>query len=148
MLPLDVEEVRHSDGREKQEYEINAGKRLRREHWQMKVIVTADDRVSHEPYVQPLTGQRMHYVLVAKPDSPPELFEWGGDVGTGWRHPLGPVCQRRYFEHRIATEAPLSAAHTTFVTRVEVWERSKGGRSCTTIAGSPIRLSAQRMWPW
>jgi len=137
VLPLDVEEVRNSDGQEKQDCEINAGKRLikrlRQEHRQMKLIVTGDDLVSHEPFVQQWSAQRMHYVLVAKPDSHKELFDWvamlermGGIERGHWHQ--GPACQRRYFEYRIVRQVPLSAARTTWVTLVEVWERDKTGK--------------------
>jgi hypothetical protein len=42
----------------------------------MPVIGTGDDLLAHEPRVQHLREQRMPYVVVAKPDSPQELFEW------------------------------------------------------------------------
>lgn len=58
VLPLDVEEVRHRDGTQKEDGEINAGRQLltrfRREHRQMPVIVTGDDLLAHEPMVQHL----------------------------------------------------------------------------------------------
>lgn len=80
IFPLDVEEVRNSDGSEKQDCEVNAGKRLierfRQEHRQMKAIVSGDDLYSHEPFVQQLKQDRLPFVLVAKPDSHKELFEW------------------------------------------------------------------------
>lgn len=137
VLPLDVEEVRNSGGTEKQDCEINAGKRLmarfRREHRQMPVIVTGDDLVAHEPMVQQLLEQRMHYVLVAKPDSHPELFEWvemlervGGSEHGSWHE--GPACRRRFFEYRIVRQVPLTAEHTSWVTLVEVWEKDKTGK--------------------
>jgi hypothetical protein len=53
ILPLDVEEVRNTDGKEKQDCEINAAKRLveriRQQHPQIKAIVVGDDLCSHEP---------------------------------------------------------------------------------------------------
>lgn len=76
----DAEEVRNTDGHEKQDGEVKAGKRLvrrrRQEHRQRKRIVTGDDRYAHEPFVDERTELRMHYVLVAKPESHKELFEW------------------------------------------------------------------------
>lgn len=135
--PLDVEEVGNSDGREKHDGEINAGKRLmarfRREHRQMPVIVTGDDLVAHEPRGQQLLQQRMHDVLVAKPDSHPELVEWvpmlervGGSEPGSW--PEGPACRRRFFEYRIGRQVPLTAEPTTGVTFVQVGEKDKTGK--------------------
>jgi hypothetical protein len=98
----------------------------------MKLIVTSDDLLSHEPFVQQLQQQRMHYLLVAKPESHKELFEWvqmlerTGGIEYGQWHE-GPVAKRRFFEYRIVRQVPLSAAHTTWVTLVEVWERDKTG---------------------
>jgi len=136
ILPLDVEEVRNTDGTEKQDCEINAGKRLmrrlRREHRQMKIIVTGDDLVAHEPMIEQLREDRLHYVLVAKPESHKELFEWvqmleriGSSEPGSWTE--GPACQRRFFEYRIVRQVPLTSEHTTWVTFVEVWERNKKG---------------------
>jgi hypothetical protein len=137
ILPLDVEEVRNTDGSEKQDCEVNAGKRLierfRQEHRQMKVIVSGDDLYSHEPFVQQLKQDRLPFVLVAKPDSHKELFEWvemleqrGGSEHGDWHE--GPACRRRLFEYRIVRQVPLTAQHTTWVTFVEVWERTKAGQ--------------------
>jgi hypothetical protein len=136
VLPLDVEEVRNSDGTEKQDCEINAGKRLlgrvRREHRQLTAIVTGDDLYAHEPMVQQLQQNRFPFVLVAKPESHPELFEWvrmleqrGGSEHGQWHE--GPACQRRFFDYRIARQVPLSAALQTWVTFVEVWETNRSG---------------------
>lgn len=136
VLPLDVEEVRNTDGETKQDCEINAGKRLmvrfRQEHRQMHAIVSGDDLYAHEPFVQQLTQNRFPFVLVAKPNSHKELFAWvemlegaGGSEHGHWQE--GPACQRRFFQYRIVRQVPLSAALRTWVTFVEVWETNKQG---------------------
>jgi len=99
----------------------------------MKAIVSADDLYAHEPFVQPLKENRLPFVLVAKPDSHRELFQWvemletrgASEHGDGHE---GPACRRRSFEYRIVRPAPLTAQCTTWVTFVEVWERNKAGR--------------------
>jgi hypothetical protein len=57
VLPLDVEEVRNSDGHDKQDCEINAAKRLmprlRQDHPQMPLIIGGDDLYGHEPVIAP-----------------------------------------------------------------------------------------------
>lgn len=137
VLPLDVEEVRNPEGADVQDCELTAAKRLiervRREHRQMKLIVGGDDLYGHEPFVQLLKRLRMHYVLVAKPDSHPQLFEWvrmleaKGVIEEGRWHE-GPACRRRYFRYRIVRQVPVSASLQTWVTLVEVWETDKRGK--------------------
>lgn len=137
ILPLDAEQVRNTDGREKQDCELNAGKRLinrlRQEHRQLSMIVIGDDLYAHEPFILDLRALRMDFVLVAKPDSHKELYEWVEDLdrlgqcGKGkWEE--GPLARRRYFEYRIASQVPLTQSDKVLVNFVEVWERNKAGR--------------------
>lgn len=137
VLPLDAEEVRNEDGQEKQDCELNAGKRLakrlRQEHRQLKICVTGDDLYAHEPFILNLGELRMNFVLVAKPTSHEELFDWVEDldrlgecVKGKWEE--GPACKRRYFEYRIASQAALKQDGQVMVNFVEVWERNKKGK--------------------
>jgi hypothetical protein len=137
ILPLDAEEVRNTDGAEKQDCEINAGKRLirrlRQEHRQLPILVGGDDLYAHEPFILELRALRMGFVLVAKPESHKELYEWVEDLdrlgqcvkGT-WEE--GPCAKRRYFEYRLAAQVPLTQSDKVFVNFVEVWERDKHGK--------------------
>ena len=137
ILPLDAEEVRNTDGSEKQDCELNAGKRLverlRQEHRQLKMVVAGDDLYAHEPFIEDLRALRMGFVLVAKPESHKELYEWVEDLdrlgqcvkGT-WEE--GPLTKRRYFEYRIASQVPLTQSDQVQVNLVEVWERNKAGK--------------------
>lgn len=137
ILPLDAEEVANTDGTEKQDCEINAAKRLiervRRQHRQMKIILTADDLYSHSPFIEQCVANRLHFVFVAKPESHKELFEWVEDLDTlaeveegSWQQ--GPACKRRYFRYRIARQVPISGERKIWVNFVEVWETDKEGR--------------------
>jgi hypothetical protein len=137
ILPLDAEEVRNTDGREKQDCEINAGKRLvqrlRQEHRQLPVIIVGDDLYAHEPFILELRGLRLGFVLVAKPASHQELYEWVEDldrlgqcVKGQWEE--GPLAKRRYFEYRIVSQVPLTQSDQVLVNFVEVWERHKAGK--------------------
>jgi hypothetical protein len=137
IFPLDVEEVRNTDGQKKQDCELNAGKRLteriRKEHPQLPLIVLGDDLYSHEPFVQSLIEKRMHFVLVAKPDSHKEMIEWVEDLdrqgecvkGT-WEEGAGG--KRRIYEYRIAEIVPLKAGGKVGVNYIEVWERDQKGK--------------------
>lgn len=137
VLPLDAEVCGPQDGNEKQDCELNAGKRLikrvRQEHPHLRVIVTGDDLYSHVPFVQECVQHRLHYVLVAKPDSHQELGEWvaelevlGESEHVAWR--VGAACQRKSYEARIVRGVPLREDGCVAVNFVEVWERDKTGQ--------------------
>lgn len=137
VLPLDVEQVQNSDGTGKQDCELNAAKRLirrlRREHRQMRIIITGDDLYAHEPFVELLSNQRFHYVLVAKPESHKELFEWveeidrlGASLRGQWQE--GPACKRRVFDYRVIEQVPLASSRRVKATLLEVWERDGQGQ--------------------
>jgi hypothetical protein len=137
ILPLDVEEVRNTDGEEKQDCEINAAKRLveriRQQHPQIKAIVVGDDLYSHEPIVLLLLSKRLNYVLAAKPESHKEMFQWVeelekcGGVERG-AYTEGAASQRRYFEYRIVRQVPLNGGLKTYSNFVEVWVRDSKGK--------------------
>jgi hypothetical protein len=137
VLPLDVEEVRNSDGRDKQDCEVKAAKRLiarlRQEHPQLPLIIGGDDLYCHAPFIMQLRELRLHYVLVCQPTSHPELYEWvedmarldGCDKGQ-WQE--GPACRRRVYTYRIARAVPLTAARRVGGTLIEVWEHDRTGQ--------------------
>lgn len=137
VLPLDVEEVRNSDGHAKQDCEINAAKRLiprlRQEHPQLPLIIGGDDLYCHEPFIAQLREHRLHHVLVCKPTSHPELYEWvedmerlGGCDQGQWHE--GPGCRRRFYTYRIARSVPLTASRRVWGTLIEVWEHDRRGK--------------------
>lgn len=137
ILPLDAEQVRNEDGQEKQDCELNAGKRLvhriRQAHRQLNLCVMGDDLYAHEPFVLDLRELRMGFVLGAKPASHVELFDWVEDLDrlgecVRGRWEAGPACKRRYFEYRIAHQVPLTQSGEVLVNFVEVWERNKEGK--------------------
>jgi hypothetical protein len=137
VLPLDVEEVHNSDGQDKQDCELNAAKRLiarlRQEHPQMPLLVGGDDLYCHEPFIAQLRDLRLPHVLVCKPTSHVELYEWvedierldGWDKGT-WQE--GPACRRRFYTYRIVRSVPLTASRRLWGTLVEVWEHDRTGK--------------------
>jgi hypothetical protein len=80
VLPLAPEEVRNTDGRDKQDCEIEAGKRLvrkiRRSHFKLKIILVGDSLYSKQPFMEELTEEGVKYVLVVKEDDHKLLMEW------------------------------------------------------------------------
>jgi len=84
VIPLTPEPIRNTDGKEKQDCEINAGKRIlgkiRQAHPKLKIIITGDDLYSKQPFVDELKKNRMSYILVAKPSDHKILYEWVDDM--------------------------------------------------------------------
>jgi len=84
VIPLAPEEVRNTDGSQKQDCEISAGKRLlariRRSHPKLPFIITADSLYSKQPTIDTLAALRMDYVLVAKPEDHKKLMEWVNEM--------------------------------------------------------------------
>jgi len=80
VLPLFPEPIQNSDGMDKQDCEINAGKRIlgkiRKAHPKLPIIITADDLYSKQPFVDSLTDNGMSFILTAKPSDHKILFEW------------------------------------------------------------------------
>ena len=137
IFPIDAEEVRNTDGKDKQDCELNAGKRLierfRSEHPQMQVIVGGDDLYAHEPFVKLLEEKGLRFALAPKPESHQELFDWVEDLDRigecergAWQG--GPACKRRFFEYRIARQVPIKAEGEVEVNFIEVWERDREGK--------------------
>src|SRR5207253_1993962 len=118
ILPLEVEAIRNGDGADKQDCELKAAHRLvprlRREHPKLPLIVGGDDLFAHEPMVALLGENRMRYVLVAKPTSHKELFEWVEDLDEQgsleygrYEEGSGPKIRRREVQYRIARQVPI-----------------------------------------
>lgn len=80
VIPLCSEEVRNTDGRDKQDCEINAGKRLiknlRKYHPHLPLVIVADSLYSKQPFIETLAKERMRFVLVAKEEDHKVLMEY------------------------------------------------------------------------
>jgi hypothetical protein len=136
ILPLDVEEVRNTDGQQQQDCELTAAKRLvkrlRAEHRQLAVCIVGDELYGHEPFIEELRAQRLSFVRVAKPTSHVALFEQieereqQGDCLRGvWED--GGARPHRSFAYRSAADVPLTRVGPVRVNFVEVWERRTDG---------------------
>jgi hypothetical protein len=72
IIPLMPEEIRNTDGSEKQDCEINAGKRfikkLRQDFPHLSITIGGDGLNSKQPMIEALRDERMNFILVAKPD--------------------------------------------------------------------------------
>jgi hypothetical protein len=136
-LPLDVEEVRNSDGQDKQACELKAAKRLRprlrQEQPQLPRIIGGEELYCHEPFLAPLRALRRHHVLVWKPTSHVELYAWVEDIerrdgGSKGQWHEGPACRRRFYPYRIASSVPLTVSRRVGGTLGEVWAHDREGQ--------------------
>lgn len=80
VIPLAPEEVRNTDGTQKQDCETKAAKRLlrrlRTSHPHLKAIVVADSLYSKQPFVEALRKEHLRYILVAKEEDHQVLTEY------------------------------------------------------------------------
>ena len=83
VIALMPEEIRNTDGSEKQDCEINAGKRfishLRCDHPHMKITIGGDGLNSKQPFIVGIREAGMNFILVAKPDDHKIMMEWIGE---------------------------------------------------------------------
>ncbi len=86
VIPLMPEEIRNTDGTEKQDCEINAGKRfirqLRKDHPQMKFTIGGDGLNSKQPFIELIRQEGMNFILVAKPADHKIMMEWVDEQKT------------------------------------------------------------------
>ncbi len=79
VIVLEPEFIKPQDGKEKQDCEIEAGKRWISQYGdfyaQQNVTILGDDLFSRQPFIQALQEKKLHYILVCKPDSHPALYE-------------------------------------------------------------------------
>lgn len=80
VIPLAPEFITPQDGHEKQDCEIKAAQRWL-ERWgneiaPLGVTVLGDDLYCHEPFCRDLLVRGFKFLLVCKPDSHKELYEW------------------------------------------------------------------------
>ena len=148
VIPLSPEQIRNEDGSEKQDCEINAGKRvlkkIRNAHPKLPILIGGDSLYSKQPFVDELKNARMSYVLVAKPTDHKILFEWVeelramGEVGRlertdqkGYTHlylwanqvPLNGQATSddvNFFEYSLIRKDGKVTFHNSWVTDLEV----------------------------
>lgn len=84
VLPLAPEAVTNRDGTEKQDCEINAGKRLlakiRKYHPKLPIIIGGDSLYSKQPFIKECKKHGFSYVLGAKPADHKVMFEFVEEI--------------------------------------------------------------------
>ena len=79
VISLEPEFIIPQDGHEKQDCEIQAGKRWLEKYGDFYatrgVTILGDDLYSRQPFCQALKDKKLHFILVCKPDSHVHLYE-------------------------------------------------------------------------
>ena len=110
VLALEPEFIVPQDGQEKQDCEIQAGKRWIEKHGEylakLGVTILGDDLYSRQPYCQALKDKNLHFILVCKRESHEYLYEsvdylaaqgvLGTKVVRKWNGRYGEIHTYRY----------------------------------------------------
>ena len=118
VISLEPEFIVSQDGQEKQDCEIQAGKRWVEKHGEFYakrgVTILGDDLFSHDPFCRILKKKGLHFILVCKPDSHIHLYQsvslltanglLGSKVVRRWAGKYAEI-----YTYRYANQLPLSA---------------------------------------
>jgi hypothetical protein len=121
VITLEPEYITPQDGKEKQDCEIEAGKRWLDKYGdfyaKQGVTMLGDDLYSRQPYCQKLKDKKLHFILVCKPDSHVPLYETvaflaaQGVLGRyqrrHWNGKFGEI-----YTYRYANQLPLRGDQT------------------------------------
>ncbi|MEJ7711723.1 MAG: hypothetical protein WKF84_18120 [Pyrinomonadaceae bacterium] len=105
----------------------------------------------HVPFIEACEQARLHYVVVAKPDSHQELWEWAEELEAmkesehvQWS--VGPACMRQRYEARIVRRrrAAAGADGEVRVNFVEaVGEQQNGQANLSQLMGNGLGSDCQ-----
>lgn len=147
VIPLAPEPIRNTDGKDKQDCEINAGKRIlkkiRQTHPKLEIIIVGDGLYSKQPFIKCLKEAGFSFILVAKPDDHKIMMEWVceqeqlGEI-SHWEYtdqkarqhhyrwinkvPLNgneKTCWVNYFEYSLIVKGKITY-HNSWVTGIDV----------------------------
>lgn len=80
VIPFMPEQIANSDGKSKQDCEMNAAKRyvvkLREDFPRLGFLIGGDALFSKQPLIQAILAEKMHYLFAAKPTDHKYMMEW------------------------------------------------------------------------
>ena len=151
VIALEPEYITPQDGHEKQDCEIEAGKRWIDKYGDFYakrgVTILGDDLFSRQPFIQKLQNKKLHFILVCKPDSHLALYEMvaflaaNGAVFTyqkrHWNGRFGEI-----YTYRYANKLPLRGDQEAIdvnwcelvITREDTGEQLYKNAFCTDFA--------------
>ena len=134
VIPLMPEPIVKQDGTEKNDCERNAAKRFvskfRRDHPNLKVIVTEDSLSSNAPHIDTLREHDMRYILGVKESDHAFLFKHVAEAEQAGRVTYYEREDRQKGVHhrfRFVCDMPLNESNADLrVNFIECWETVKG----------------------
>src|ERR687896_1002491 len=134
VIPLMPEPIVKTDGTEKNDCERNAAKRFvskfRRDHPNLKVIVTEDSLSSNAPHIDTLREHDMRYILGVKASDHAFLFKHVAEAERAGRVTYYEREDRQKGVHhwfRFVCDMPLNESNADLrVNFIECWETVKG----------------------
>lgn len=122
VIALEPEFITPQDGNEKQDCEIEAGKRWISQYGdyyaKRNVTILGDDLFSRQPFIQALRDKEVHFILVCKPDSHLALYEMVAFLNTNgavhsyhkrhWNGKFGEI-----YTYRYANQLPIRGDQET-----------------------------------
>lgn len=145
VVPVMPEAIGNDDGSGKQDCEINAAKRfvkrLKATHPRQGFILCGDGLMSHQPMVEAVRAQGMHYLFVAKPGDHAYLFQWleaypelssrdvvdrqGRIHRYRWQnavplHGEADACEVNFFDYQLINTAGKVTYRNSWVTDLEI----------------------------
>lgn len=116
-IPLRPEFIVPQDGHNKQDCEINAGKRWLDKNGAFyntgNQTILGDDLYAHQPFCRRALRNNYHFIFVCKPDSHKHLYEWvdqlesGTDIHTVKQRVKNKKSQWEQHTYRYANNVPL-----------------------------------------
>jgi hypothetical protein len=101
VIALEPEYITPQDGKEKQDCEIEAGKRWIGKYGgfyaKQGVTILGDDLFSRQPFIQALIDKKLHFILVCKPDSHLALYEMVAFLAANG---VLATCRKRFWNGR------------------------------------------------
>lgn len=130
VIPIAPEPIVKSDGKNKNDSERNASKRLlkdfRREHPHLKTIVIEDGLASNYPHLSFLDELKLQYIIGVKPGDHNFLFDWIKDAKAN-----EVVINNDGVKHtfRYVKDVPLNDENYNYrVNVLEYWEEKVSGK--------------------
>jgi hypothetical protein len=130
VIPIAPEPIVKSDGKNKNDCERNASKRLlkdfRREHPHLKTIVIEDALAANYPHLSLLDELELSYIVGVKPGDHQYLFDWIQNLkGEGYTYTKDKVKHQFSYYH----DVPLNDTHHDYrVNVIEYWEEKPNGK--------------------
>jgi hypothetical protein len=159
VIALEPEFITPQDGNEKQDCEIQAGKRWVSQfgdfYAKQNVTLLGDDLFSHQPFAQALKDKKLHFILVCKPDSHLALYEMVAFLQSNgvlssyqkrqWNGRFGEI-----YTYRYANKLPLRGDQDTIevnwceftITREDTGEQLYKNAFCTDFVDLETTVEA------